>query len=303
MKSLPIDRLALGTVQFGMGYGFAAGHQQVSAEAVKEILIAAKQAGITLLDTAASYGESEAILGATLVSQSFDVISKTLPIRQSCLTNAHLDQIKTAFDKSLTNLGRTNLEGLLVHDAQDLFARGGCDLWRWMEGLRCAGTISRIGVSVYDSATALKLAERFDLDIIQIPFNVFDQRIVQNGFLDFCRTRSIAVHARSIYLQGVILMQADDLPSHLSGLRTNLQRLEKMGQLTGCSVTDLALAYVAQWPEVKKIVVGVHDADQLAQLVSALHRLEIIEGLRNKSIEWDIFHCDDYQLIDPRMWM
>jgi aryl-alcohol dehydrogenase-like predicted oxidoreductase len=295
----PISRLALGTVQFGLAYGLAAGHKQVFSAEVEQILADALQSGIRLLDTAASYGESESVIGASEAARSFQVISKTLPIRQPVLTGAHLDQIKSAFAQSLTRLGRTRLEGLLVHDAQDLLAGGGDGLWTWMEGLKRDGVVARIGISIYDSETARLLAGRYAVDIVQIPFNLFDQRIMQDGFLDFCRSHSIAVHARSIFLQGVALMQADDLPANLTGLHPNLQRLETLAQTTQRSAADLALAYVAQWPEIEQIVAGVHHPSQLAQLVDAWLRLD---SLKAEAIAWDDLHCTDNRLIDPRMW-
>jgi len=295
----PISRLALGTVQFGLAYGLAAGHKQVFSAEFEQILADALQSGIRLLDTAASYGESESVIGASEAARSFQVISKTLPIRQPVLTGAHLDQIKSAFAQSLTRLGRTRLEGLLVHDAQDLLAQGGDALWTWMEGLKRDGVVGRIGISVYDSQTARLLAGRYAVDIVQIAFNLFDQRIMQDGFLDFCRSHSIAVHARSIFLQGVALMQADDLPANLSGLRPNLQRLEALTQTTQRSAPDLALAYVAQCPEIEQIVAGVHHPSQLAQLVDAWLRLD---SLKAEAIAWDDLHCADHRLVDPRLW-
>jgi aryl-alcohol dehydrogenase-like predicted oxidoreductase len=295
----PISRLALGTVQFGLAYGLAAGHKQVVSADVEQILMDARQSGIRLLDTAASYGESETVIGASKAAGSFQVISKTLPIRQPVLTGAYLDNIKAAFAQSLTRLGRTRLEGLLVHDAQDLLAQGGDGLWIWMEGLKHEGVVARIGISVYDSETARLLAGRYAVDIVQIPFNLFDQRIVQDGFLDFCRNYSIAVHARSIFLQGLALMQAHDMPANLSGLRPNLQRLDALAQSTQRSAHDLALTYVAQWPEIEQIVVGVHHQYQLAQLVNAWQRLD---SLKSEAIAWDDLHCAYHRLIDPRLW-
>jgi aryl-alcohol dehydrogenase-like predicted oxidoreductase len=295
----PISRLALGTVQFGLAYGLAAGHKQVVSADVEQILADARQSGIRLLDTAASYGESESVIGASQAARSFQIISKTMPIRQPVLTEAHLDQIKAAFAQSLTRLGRTRLEGLLVHDAQDLLAVGGDGLWTWMDGLKRQGVVARIGISVYDSETARLLAGRYAVDIVQIPFNLFDQRIAQDGFLDFCRSRSIAVHARSIFLQGVSLMQADDLPANLSGLRTNLQRLADLSRRTQYSAAELALAYVAQWPDIEQIVAGVHHAAQLAQLVGAWQKLD---ALKPRTLAWDGLHCTDNRLIDPRLW-
>lgn len=299
MKAGPISRLALGTVQFGLAYGLAAGHQQVSSAEVEQILIDARQAGLALLDTAPSYGESESVIGASNVANSFQVVSKTLPIRQPVLSEAHLDQIKAAFNQSLFKLGRTSLSGLLIHDVQDLLAQGGDTLWRWMEELKSEGVVSRIGISVYDSETARILAGRYRVDIIQTPVNLFDQRIVQDGFLDFCNNRSIAVHARSIFLQGVALMKPDDLPLSLSALSHRLKRLKDLSLQKKCSVTDLALAFVAQRIEIEQIVVGVHHHSQLNQLVEAWNKLDVLMA---DKISWDEFHSSDHSHIDPRLW-
>jgi aryl-alcohol dehydrogenase-like predicted oxidoreductase len=82
-------------------------------------------------------------------------------------------------------------------------------------------------------------------------------------------------------------------------LRPNLQRLDALAQTTQRSAHDLALAYVAQWPEIEQIVAGVHHPSQLAQLVDAWLRLD---SLKAEAIAWDDLHCTDNRLIDPRLW-
>ena len=300
MNTGSISRLALGTAQFGFAYGIAAGQRQVSSLDVGSILAQASLSGMNVLDTASSYGESEAVLGASQAIKNFHLISKTLPIREAVLDASQLDRIKAAFKLTLLRLGRQHINVLLVHDAQDLLAKGGEALWSWMESMKDDGIVSRIGVSVYDSACARLLYERFGFDVVQIPFNLLDQRIEHNGFFDFCSRHSIAVHVRSVFLQGLILMEAEMIPPSLRGLVPYLNKLDKLSKVTNLTPHALALAYVARRSEIEHIIVGVHDMIQLNQLILAWQQLAQRGDL---AFEWANLHCADTTLIDPRQWV
>lgn len=293
------NRLCLGTAQFGLPYGAAAGQVQVSFEAVKAILAYAAKSGIGSLDTAASYGESEAVLGSALPPHSFKIVTKTLPIRKAVLEADDLSKIQSAFDLSLSRLNRKEIDCLLVHDAQDLSAQGGKELWAWMERLKTKGVVSRIGASFYDSDTVFRLSDDFPFDVIQIPFNLFDQRAEKEGLFSFCRERSITTHVRSIYLQGLILADKNFLPSHLVGLKPYLACLHKFSTANKMSIQDLALAYVARIMDIERMVVGVHDLEQITQLISAWSRICDFDVTQ---IDWQQFACEDPKLIDPRLW-
>ena len=70
-----MSRLALGTAQFGLSYGVANRGGQVDSRAVSAILARAAAAGVDTLDTAVSYGESEAVLGRAGV-RGWKVVTK-----------------------------------------------------------------------------------------------------------------------------------------------------------------------------------------------------------------------------------
>jgi len=299
MNLWAVDRLALGTVQFGLSYGLASGKQKVPAANIQNILDNARLAGIVALDTASAYGQSEELLGRSNSISSFRLMSKTHPIRENKITADHLCLVQSVFDQTLTRLHCKQLEALLVHDAQDLLAKGADKLWNWMESQKLAGRVRRIGVSVYDSVTARILAQRYPIEIIQIPFNVFDQRIEHDGLIEFLFDRSVAIHARSIFLQGVAFMNSDDLPRSLHGLRPFLERFNAYSKAVNISSQCLALAYVGQRSQIEHLVIGIHDVVQLHQLIRSWRD---ISSYSVDTVQWKDFYCHDYNLLDPRFW-
>ena len=168
-----------------------------------------------------------------------------------------------------------------------------------MESQKLAGRVKRIGVSVYDSATARILAQRYPIEIIQIPFNIFDQRMEHDGLIEFLSDRAIAIHARSIFLQGILFMQIDHLPCALNGLHPFLERLNAYSKALNISSQSLALAYVGQKSEIENLVIGVHELAQLEQLILSWRQ---IESLEIEQFDWKDFYCHDPRLIDPRLW-
>src|SRR5262245_41878939 len=78
----PVNRLSLGTVQFGLDYGIANTTGKVSEVQVQKILHKALTEGLGAIDTASSYGNSEAVLGKFLKSHadSFKIVTKLAPV-------------------------------------------------------------------------------------------------------------------------------------------------------------------------------------------------------------------------------
>ncbi|RZK44049.1 MAG: hypothetical protein EOO59_22115 [Hymenobacter sp.] len=95
------QRLALGTAQFGLAYGLNNQTGQPSKTAVAEVLAAAQAAGLTLLDTAAAYGNSEARLGELVGSNAaFDLLTK-LPAGPPAQVAQHLREALTRLRPAL----------------------------------------------------------------------------------------------------------------------------------------------------------------------------------------------------------
>ena len=77
------DRLALGTVQFGLEYGVANQAGRVQLEDVRHILQEAAAQGVDTLDTAIAYGDSESTLGQAGAA-GWRVVTKLPALPEGC---------------------------------------------------------------------------------------------------------------------------------------------------------------------------------------------------------------------------
>jgi aryl-alcohol dehydrogenase-like predicted oxidoreductase len=289
-----VDRLILGTVQFGLPYGVSHRGGAVAPDEVERILATAQRAGVRTLDTAAAYGESERVVGSLETALAFEIVTKTLPRRASEPETADLAAIDSAFRASLDKLRRQRVAALLVHDVRNLQGRGGAALWTQLERYRQDGLAGRIGVSVYDAAEAEALAARFPIEIVQLPLNVFDQRPVRSGALERLAAGGIVVHVRSPLLQGLLLMPPAELPPVLDRARPAVDRWRAACAAAGATPLAAALGFVLAKPEVSGLVVGVHSSDHLAQCLAAIQQ--------PVALRWASFASDDPVVIDPRRW-
>jgi aryl-alcohol dehydrogenase-like predicted oxidoreductase len=259
-------KLALGTVQFGLRYGVANVTGQVPLPEVKTILAVARTAGMSVLDTAAAYGESESRLGEAGVG-GWKIVTKLPPLPGDC------DDLETwiaaSVETSLRKLGVAKLYGLLLHRSADLAGSSGAPIYNALRRLQAAGAVEKIGVSIYDPSELSALTPARDLQLVQAPYNVLDRRIDQSGWLDRLKQRGVEVHARSAFLQGLLLMDEASRPQQFarwSGLWKTWHdwlaehRLEPL---------DGALGFALANPAIDRVVVGVELASQLTAIISA----------------------------------
>jgi len=292
-------RLALGTVQFGLPYGLYHSGRPLSREQARDVLAAAWQGGIDLLDTGAAYGDAEKSIGELRPAGArFAVISKTSPLRRHGLGPSEVAEVVDGVRRSVRLLRVRALNGLLVHHTPDLLATGGDLLFRALENLRAEGLVRRLGVSVYDAATLKAVLDRFPVQIVQLPVNLLDQRFVHDGTLALLARSNIEVHARSVFLQGVLLADAAQLPPRFAGVRGRIERLDAQCAARGVSRAAAALRFVASCPGVSRIVIGVNSAAQLKENLSAFS----VATAGSWDLDAAAYALDDAEIIDPRKW-
>jgi aryl-alcohol dehydrogenase-like predicted oxidoreductase len=289
------SRLGLGTVQFGLHYGVANVNGQLSASEISRILLRAASVGVQVLDTAAAYGESEKVLGQCLdASMDFRLITKTIPLRQAAIGTNELHKISEAFEESLSKLRRSQVDTLMVHHAEDLLVQGGNAIFLKLKEWKAAGQIKKIGVSVYDRQQIDQLFERFDFDVVQLPFSVFDQRLLQDGTLARLASAGVEIHARSIFLQGILLMPSTQLPNHLVKFVDHHERYLAYLKSTRVKPLEAAISFVTDCPEISVALVGVSSARDFDQCIAAFSC--------DRSLDLADFAVADKCLIDPRSW-
>ena len=284
-------KLALGTVQFGLAYGAFNLNGQVAEHEVARILERAKTAGIDLLDTAHAYGNSESVLGALHAGDEFRIVTK-LP----ALHDSSPGRVLELFTESLRRLRAQRVYGLLLHRAADLLAPNADGLWKVLQAQRDQGLVQRIGFSAYGPAEALEVLQRYSVELIQLPLNVFDTRHIDSGLLDICKSRGIQVHARSIFLQGFAMSNPEELSGHLGRYREVLARFQERCRNLALTPMQAALRFALDLPQVDQIVVGVENRRQLE---------EILEATRSAPLPASVFkglNSQDLALIDPSLW-
>ena len=288
-------KLGLGTVQFGLDYGIANRGGQTSSDEVARILQLAAAHGIRIVDTAALYGNSETVLGENLQQTStFDIVTKTAQFTGAEAT-ADAQQLEQVFHQSLVRLRRPAVYGLLVHQADHLTRPGGALLMDKMQELKARGLVRRIGVSVYSAAQIDRVLDNYAIDLIQVPINVFDQRLLHSGHLRRLQRGGIEVHARSAFLQGLLLMTPQSVPEHLSAARKPLESFHRQALERGLSPLQVALGFVAGLEEVDSVICGVNDHRQLLELCSAV-QTPVARG------DWESFAIDDDLIVNPAEW-
>ncbi|MBJ6142520.1 aldo/keto reductase [Siccationidurans sp. BT559] len=264
------QRLALGTAQFGLAYGLNNQAGQPSTGAVAEVLAAAQAAGLTLLDTAATYGNSEARLGELAGQNSaFELITK-LPAGPPA-------QVAQQLAESLGRLRREKLYGVLFHAFKPLQEQPAA--WQALQAARAAGQVARIGVSLYHPHEAeWLLAEGYDLDLVQVPYNVLDQRFA--AVLPRLAAQGVEVHVRSAFLQGLLLREPTALPDFFLPLAHKLTQLRALAAEADVPLPALLLLFAAYAPGVARAVVGVDSVENLHENLVAAQYAEAAEALR-----------------------
>lgn len=293
MTSNPYQKLGLGTVQWGGDYGVSNSSGRTPPGEVANILAAAGKLGIRVLDTAALYGQSEQVLGENDLD-SFQIVTKTLRVDRALIGSDDGERMLATFEESLTKLRCSSVYGLLIHNADDLLAQGGDILVRCLERLKGEGKVHKIGVSIYNGDQVAPLLARFTPDLVQVPISVLDQRLIHGGQLELLKSYGVEVHVRSVFLQGLLLMDPASTPRYFEPLRPLLMRWHATAREADMTPAQAALAFVRTLPQVDCVLVGVESARQLDQCAG--------DFARGGSFDARALACTDPAFINPSMW-
>lgn len=285
------NRFALGTVQFGIPYGIANKTGQVSQDETRAILEIAWKKGIDTLDTAIAYGESEQRLGEIGI-EKWQVISKLPAIPIDDIDVAQW--VHESVAGSLVRLGVTKLRGLLLHDSRQLLGSQGSELYQSLMALKDQNKVEKVGVSIYSPDELDTLCPEYEFDIVQAPFNILDRRLHSTGWMEKLHQARTEIHVRSVFLQGLLLMDADKRPEKFHRWNSIWQRWDCWLDESRLSPLQACLGFVLSYPEIERVVVGVD---------SVAHMQEILRNTKENSVDWpENFISNDLDLITPSRW-
>ena len=292
MKAVALEKFGLGSVQFGMPYGIANDQGQTPPAEVSRILTFAKAQGLSLVDTAEAYGTSLDVLGSLLERDTKTKIVSKLTTKKD-VTPA---EIRNQLERMFLRLKKTSLYAVLAHDGSAFCNSLGDSLYDVLSEFKKEGRIEKIGVSVYRPSQLESILSTREIDIVQLPCNLLDQRFLQSGMLTLLSSRGITVHIRSLFLQGALLAKPEKLSARHPVLASVVEKTQTELATQGLSPLAGCVAFGMSLPEVEVCILGVDSLSQLEEIAQTSARR------RDSNLDFSTFACSDETLLDPSLW-
>ncbi len=290
-----LKKLGIGTVQFGTKYGISNTFSRPNYKEVNNILKLATRNNILTLDTAPEYGRSETKIGKSF-SKNFRIITKTAKINSFNITNIEVNYVYKTFLNSLKNLKKRKIYAILIHDFSDLLKPGSEDLVKLIKRLKREGLVKKIGISLYDIEDTEKVLNFFKPDIIQVPCNIFDQRFIKNKFI-FTKYKNIEIHARSVFLLGLLLMDEKNIPRFFNPIKKKIRKLQLFLKKNNLTQYEGSLLFMFMQKRIKYFFIGINRSEELLQLIQTTKRID-----KEKKLNFQQFAVNDSKFINPQEW-
>ena len=250
----------------------------------------AARSGLALLDAGAASGHAEAMLGGLL--------PRPTPFRitiKAARGDRGADYVEAEAHGALNRLGLTCADSIVVQSAGDLFSPYGAAMWERLLMMRDAGLFARVGISAYASDDPVGLAKRFRPDLIQAPCSLLDQRLLVDGSLAEIRNLGIEVHMRSIFLNGLLFLPPDRVPTEYQGAAARLSRARRLIAEGRSDPLQAALGFALSRPEADIVIAGAATASELQAVIAAA-------ASPPPNLDWDDMALEDAQIVDPSRW-
>ena len=286
----------LGTAQFGLDYGISNKKGKLKISDIERILIKAKEKKVDYLDTASSYGEAETTIGNLYdLTCDFKIITKTAHFKKEYSHLQNIDRVTNEFNHSLDKMKRPFADVLLIHNTENILGETGYDLFAALEKIKDSGKALKIGVSVYTTNELFELCRNFPIDFVQYPLNVYNQSFLESSLLYDLKLKGIELHARSIFLQGLLLIPPKKLSSYFESIRKHHEKYYEFLDKNNLSSIEGALNFLTYADNLDGIVFGVESCNQLS---------DVIDTLKNVSYDLDYrkFKVDDEKITNPSNW-
>lgn len=292
-------QLCLGTVQFGLDYGILNQKKPDISDAIM-CLDYATQNGILAVDTAKAYGNAEEIVGEflkkkTITRENLFISTKLKPnLLDDVDPKNYKDVVEGEIKSQLKTLHTDYVDAYVYHSAGYAYDK---DKLEAIRSVVDKGYAEKSGVSVYEPEEAQACFDSGLVDFIQAPYSIFDHRMKQEGILD--TDTDCEIHTRSAFVQGLILMDEEQVPDFLSDAKPIVHKISVLCKEAEISRVQLALQYVKRARGVSHLVFGVDSLEQLKEDIRLFNE-ELPEDLINQiGKEFDDIRAE---IVMPSLW-
>lgn len=285
------NKISIGTANFGVDYGLN-NNSKFNLDEISKLKKYLIQSKINQIDTSKKYKNCEEIIGKANFSNF--IITTKVYINQ--LSNIHPfkdaeNQIKNSIKK--INIKKNNMN-ILIHNSSSLYNSYGIDFYNSLNKLRDYFPINKIGLSVYDPETYINLSKIIDIQILQFPLNIFDNRFVNKKIKNLLIKRDVTMQARSIFLQGLLLIDYKHMPIYFNNWISVFKSYEKWLNHNKITPLDACINHLKQHKHIASFIFGINSLDQLIQINESINKKYQKINFINRKI--------DSKLINPNLW-
>ena len=191
----------------------------------------------------------------------------------------------------LNNVNNNKLDTILFHDTKILFKKEGMKIFDNLESLKKQKYFNKIGISIYDMDDLDYIISNYNIDIVQCPYNILDNRILITGWFDKLKKIGIETHIRSIFLQG-LLVNKNVYKKIFKKWYNALHQWFSLIQENDISPIDYCLSDILKY-DFDRIIIGINSYDNFKEILN-FKKIDNDDKLNIK--------INDIKLIDPRNW-
>ncbi|PYI53453.1 hypothetical protein DLM86_16910 [Paenibacillus flagellatus] len=299
------SKLTLGTVQLGIPYGIRNRDGMPSEEDSLALLQEAWDGGVRSYDTASVYGQSETILGKFFDGKSPLLTTKIKIHPEPGATPSTLERaIRGEIESSLKRLNRSSVPIVMLHNTDAMESHGAAVTAAFRAAVR-EGLIGQAGISVaHNGEDEYRMLERYLRDdafgAIQLPMNVFDHRPLAGGRFRALATSGKTLFLRSVFLQGLLYMNEEEVPDKLREARKPIAELRGLSERYGVPVAQMAVSFVRDMDGVHSLVIGAETIPQVRGNIALIGGPPLPDELREEILVR--FRDVPEKVITPHLW-
>ena len=288
LKEIKKD-IIIGTAQLYSNYGISNKNEGHNYNKSLRFLNFAKKNNFMSFDTAYAYKNAHKIIGNWVLKEKClpNIYSKIPKLKSFSKEN-----IIKIFNETMGDLNIDKLKGLLLHNSKDWENK---NLKEFIDNILNKNILSTFGFSIYEKNEIISDPQ---ITLLQVPGSIFNQEILLSEELDNFIKNGGEVQIRSIFVQGLLLMNINDVPTALEDCKKSIMFLKNISKEINVPPAILALACVKKIVPSSKIVLGFDSLDQL-KVIKDIDKFKIKDsdiksiisfGQKSKSVMWDPRH-------------
>ena len=271
---IAVSEIAFGGVEIGLPYGIGVKWEEdmLPEKDAMQLLLTALDSGLNFFDTARMYGVSKRIMRQPFAGRRDEIVlcTKCRHFRDE-MGNLPDDEtlrkiIHQSLEESLKALQTDYIDLYMLHQG-DMEILNRDVIAEEMQKLKTKGVVRSIGVSAYSAEESKKIIVSGVWNVVQLPFNLMDQR--QQSLFGLAEEKGVGIVVRSVLLKGLLSNRGTGLHPMLAPVEKHIQQYQGLLNDKFTNLPELAVKFALSFPQVSSVLVGMDKLDYLKQSLAA----------------------------------